>query len=198
MKSCLILDYGVGNIGSLYSFFKSHDYQVSYGNTPNQIEDAGLLIMPGVGSFKEASRNLEAYKLNSPIMERHFAKKPILGVCLGLQLMTHGSEESLGSKGLGIVEGFTRRLPDFSRVGWDSIDSSFCEELSKEFFYFNHSYAIYDECGNSLSANSFSGKYKALIVENTTIGVQFHPEKSQESGAKFLNWAENKVWKLND
>jgi glutamine amidotransferase len=198
MKNCLILDYGVGNIGSIRSFFRSRDYEVSFGFAEKQIADSDLLILPGVGSFQEASRNLDFYRMKESVKKRHTAGKPILGICLGLQIMTESSEESPNSEGLGIIPGPTRRLYDSSRVGWDSIDFKENNPFEDEFFYFNHSYAIYETNGNRFFADSKTGGYRAIIVEDNSVGVQFHPEKSQKSGAIFLNWAERIVWGRND
>jgi glutamine amidotransferase len=198
MKSCLILDYGVGNIGSIQSFFKEHSYQVAYGNSNKQILNADLLILPGVGSFKEASQNLHALALSKPVTQRHFENKPTLGICLGLQLMTSASAESSDSAGLNILNGRTERLSDYSRIGWDTIQVPVDNPLADEYFYFNHSYAVHGIRGNRFNANSTRGNYMALTVEDNSIGVQFHPEKSQEAGSKFLAWAEESIWALND
>jgi glutamine amidotransferase len=198
MKTCLILDYGVGNIGSVSSFFKENNYQVTFGNTSEQISNTELLVLPGVGAFKQASQNLEKFNLKVPLKERHLENKPILGICLGLQLLTESSAESPGSIGIGILNGKTQRLRDYSRIGWDAIRFSDSNSLLKESFYFNHSYAAYGITGNRFNADSKSGGYRALIVENNSIGVQFHPEKSQESGTRFLKWAEETVWVIND
>lgn len=198
MKSCLILDYGVGNIESIQSFFKEQGYQVSFGNSAGQIADTKLLILPGVGSFKEAARNVELNNLKSSVIDRHIAKRPILGICLGLQLLGDGSDESPNSLGFGILSGRSQRLYDYSRIGWDTLHSNVTNPLSHEFFYFNHSYAAYTLRGNRFNMESASGRYKALVVEDNSIGVQFHPEKSQSAGKKFLSWAEQMVWELND
>lgn len=198
MKDCLILDYGVGNIGSLHSFFKEKNYRVSYGNSVEHIADADLLVLPGVGSFKEASRSIEEFHLGDSVRERHFSNKPILGICLGLQLLAESSIESPNSLGFGILKGETRRLAEYSRIGWDTIRFNEENSLSKEHFYFNHSFAVYGVTGNRLNADSKTSDYRALIVEDNSIGVQFHPEKSQEAGARFLKWAEDTVWVIND
>jgi glutamine amidotransferase len=198
MKSCLILDYGVGNIESIQSFFKEQGYQVSFGNSAEQIANTKLLILPGVGSFKEAARNVELNGLKSSVVDRHIAKKPILGICLGLQLLGDGSDESPNSLGFGILSGQSQRLYDYSRIGWDTLHSNVTNPLSHEFFYFNHSYAAYTLRGNRFNMESTTGRYKALVVEDNSIGVQFHPEKSQSAGRKFLDWAEQMVWALND
>ena len=198
MKSCLILDYRVGNIGSLHSFFKDHNYQVGYGNSPEQISKTDLLVLPGVGSFQEASQNLNALSLKETILQRHVEKKPILGICLGLQLLASESAESPISVGLGILSGRTERLSDYSKIGWDAIQVSEDNPLANEYFYFNHSYAVHGVIGNRFNANSAGGDYLALTVEDNSIGVQFHPEKSQKAGSKFLAWAEESIWVLND
>jgi glutamine amidotransferase len=198
MKSCLILDYGVGNIGSIESFLKEHHYRVVYGNSISQITESDLLVLPGVGSFKEASRNLHSLKLIDPIRERHFASKPILGICLGLQLLTEGSAESPNSSGLGIFPGITERLSEFSNIGWDSIQIAQSNPLSKEYFYFNHSYAAHHIRGSRFNVDSTNGGFTALVVENRTVGVQFHPEKSQKAGSIFLSWVEDSIWASDD
>lgn len=198
MKNCLILDYGVGNIGSIQSFFKEHGYQVSFGNSEVQVSNADLLILPGVGSFKEASRNIELKSLRALVKSRHLENKPILGICLGLQLLAEESDESINSLGFGILGGKSQRLPEYSKIGWDTIQVNKTSPLAEEFFYFNHSYATYNMKGNRFTIEATTGRYKALVVENNTIGVQFHPEKSQSAGLKFLKWAEKVGWGMND
>ena len=199
MKQCLILDYGVGNIASLTTFFREHNYIVTIGNKIQEIRNTDLLILPGVGSFKTAAENINKSGVAKAIQDRHFKQKPTLGICLGFQLLTEGSDESASSPGLSIFNGSTKRLEEFSRIGWDKINFEDYENcLSDNYFYFNHSFGIYDLQNFGIKAFSGLSKYCALFIESNTVGVQFHPERSQNSGTEFINWLEKEIWNLND
>ncbi len=199
MKTCLILDYGVGNISSIRSFFRERNYLVSLGNNVDDIRKTDLLILPGVGSFNVAIDNIIEKCIGDEIQDRHFANKPILGICLGLHILTNNSAESPNSIGLGVFNCPTMRLKELSRIGWGKINfKSENQLLSNEHFFFNHSYGIYDFTDSAISASSGFSNYQALLITNKTVGVQFHPEKSQKSGNMFLNWLEAEIWNLND
>jgi glutamine amidotransferase len=197
-KTAMILDYGVGNIGSISSFLKENNYSVSYGNSPFEIKNTDLLILPGVGSFGEAMRNIDKFNMRQHVLERHANRRPILGICLGMQLLTNGSSESPGFEGFGILNGVTSRLQKKSRIGWDFLSPITVGANLEGPYYFNHSYGINDVHGNKLNVDTTDGSCRALIVDELTIGVQFHPEKSQKSGSIFLRWAENEIWGFCD
>lgn len=199
MKKCLILDYGVGNVASVRTFFRENGYLVTFGNTIADIENADLLILPGVGSFETAAQNLNHGHIANEIQNRHFAKMPILGICLGFQLLTNNSSESTISTGLGIFNGVTTRLEEFSRIGWGRIDfDGDYNPLEGDYFYFNHSFGSYDSTGSRFNARSGLSHYRALVIEGNTVGLQFHPERSQNSGKKLLAWLEAEVWSFGD
>ena len=196
MKTCLILDYGVGNVKSLSSFLRHQNYIVSYGKSKDEILSTDLLLLPGVGSFKTASDNISA-RMREMIKLRHNLDRPILGICLGLQILYSGSEEAETCKGIGIFLGKVERLKDFSRIGWDKVNADKAEEISGKYFYFNHSYAVPNLPSIEISFKSISGGYDSIVIQKKTVGVQFHPEKSQEAGSVFLKWIEDKIWSMN-
>lgn len=196
MKTCLILDYGVGNVKSLSSFLRHQNYIVSYGKSKDEILSTDLLLLPGVGSFKTASDNISA-GMREVIKQRHNLHRPILGICLGLQILYSESEEAETCKGIGIFLGKVERLKDFSRIGWDKVNADKAEEISGKYFYFNHSYAVPNLPSTEISFKSISGGYDSIVIQKKTVGVQFHPEKSQEAGSVFLKWIEDKIWSMN-
>jgi glutamine amidotransferase len=199
MKKCLILDYDVGNISSIRTFFRDNNYVVDFGNSAKDIAEADLLILPGVGSFNTAATAIDRNGSGESIRNRHSANKPILGICLGFQLLTQKSAESPDSNGLGIFNGTTKRLKEYSRIGWGKIECAFEENYGfDDYFYFNHSFGIYDVSDSRISAFSGSSRYRALTVVNNTVGVQFHPERSQKSGKEFLMWLEKNIWNSFD
>jgi glutamine amidotransferase len=199
MKKCLILDYGVGNIASVRTFFRDNGYTVSFGRDIDEIRIADLLVLPGVGSYETAAENVKLSNLTDEIRNRHSAEKPILGICLGFQLLTKSSTESPFANGLGILNGRTIRLKEISQIGWGRLKVKGDLELfSNDYFFFNHSFGIYDLEDVSLSAGSGLSNYSALAVQQKTVGVQFHPERSQESGKKLLRWLEKETWDFHD
>jgi len=197
MKTCLILDYGVGNVQSVSSFLKHHNYIVSNGKSKDDILSSDLLLLPGVGSFKTAADNIST-EITEVIKLRHKLSRPILGVCLGLQLLYSESEEAETCKGIGIFLGKVKRLEDLSRIGWDKVNVDKANEISGKYFYFNHSYAVPNLTSTDISFKSISGGYDSIVIQKKTVGVQFHPEKSQEAGSVFFKWIEDKIWGVND
>ena len=154
------------------------------------------MLLPGVGSFKTAADNIST-EITEMIKLRHELARPILGICLGLQLLYSESEEAETCKGIGIFLGKVKRLEDFSRIGWDKVNVDKADEISGKYFYFNHSYAVPNLISTDISFKSISDGYDSIVIQKKTVGVQFHPEKSQEAGSVFLKWIEDKIWGVN-
>jgi glutamine amidotransferase len=205
MKSKLrvtIIDYGVGNVYSVSNALNFLGYKIRVSREASDIVNADALILPGVGAFEEAITNLRNYNLESLLNEQVIVlKKPILGICVGMQMMANGSHENGWHTGLGWINGEVKKLElpkpySIPHVGWNDIVVKKHSELFSRSgdgtnFYFDHSYHF--ECEEQyLAAACHYGITVTAAVQNENIfGVQFHPEKSQNSGLKlfrgFLN-----------
>jgi imidazole glycerol-phosphate synthase subunit HisH len=207
MNICII-DYGLGNSGSIQNMLKRIGFKSVISNEPEVIEVADLLFLPGVGSFDDGMTNLEQLDL-IPILEKKVLveQTPIIGICLGMQLLLEGSEE--GAKlGLGWIKGTCKKFdfkenPDRLRVphmGWNltkpsQTDNSLFDIGFPELrYYFVHSYyaALEDEA-DELCNTSYGFKFSSGIQRNNIIGLQFHPEKSHKFGMALLKNLINKL-----
>ncbi len=194
MKSAVVVDYGAGNIGSITNFLRKFEFDVEVSNDSNRIIQAGLVVLPGVGSFEPAKLSLDLSGASEAIVERCRMGKPSLGICLGFQLMTLSSEESKFATGLGLIEATTRRLVGGPVIGWQEIE---IEDYSSQFtdaYYFNHSYGVFGVPEmNSVSLTGHQS-YIAYARRNKLIGTQFHPEKSQQAGFDFFHSILSEFW----
>jgi len=173
-----ICDYGAGNTRSVEIAFARLGARFT-----NDAANADLAVLPGVGSARSAMEGLRKRGLDEALRERVDGGRPVLGICLGLQLALDESEEDGGVEGLGIVPGRSVRLREgrIPRIGWarvDGLDSAGCDA---ETFYFAHSYAAETPCATAHSENVV-----AVVERGAFTGVQFHPEKSGAAGARFL------------
>lgn len=194
----LIIDYGVGNTQSVLNAIKYLGYnKIQISDKEKLIDDADVLILPGVGAFDEAILNLRNRNLDKILNEQVLVKKkPILGICLGMQMLASYSEENGIHEGLNWIEGTVKllKLPkDYAvpHVGWNNAIISNKEPLFSRNsdncnFYFDHSY--YFECDEKyISAYCDYGiKVTAAVQNDNIFGVQFHPEKSQTNGLKLF------------
>lgn len=193
-----VIDYGIGNLRSVQKAVQRVGFDCTITRDPAELARADKLILPGVGNFERGIDNLRKYNLTEALAELVFVrKKEILGICLGMQLMTDFSEEG-NCRGLSWISGRTKlfRLEKLKvpHIGWNSLEvvseGKFDVELSLEDeLYFVHSY--YVSCDNREDV-MFRSNYEIDFVsgfqkENIT-GVQFHPEKSHETGLKILKW----------
>jgi glutamine amidotransferase len=197
MKKICILDYGVGNIFSLKNILKKNDINFSYSRSKKDILNATHLILPGVGSFnvaiKKLSESISIDFLNNEVLNK---KKPILGICVGMQIMaTNGYENTLTS-GLGWIDGSvkvieSKKLP-LPQVGWNSLllfnrKSYIINQIENKDFYFLNSY-YFDIMNkkNVIAYSSYGIKFPSIIQKDNIVGVQFHPEKSQKAGLQLI------------
>ena len=191
-----IIDYGVGNLFSLTSSFKAIGEDVVITGDPKIIEKADKLILPGVGAFGDASKKLFDSGLDKVILEQVKNKKPLLGICLGMQMLFNESHEFGIHKGLGLIEGKVVYidLPSnykIPHIGWNALnfkkESPILKYINEnDFVYFVHSYHAVD-CEKSLVATTEYGMGLTAIVQSENVyGCQFHPEKSGDVGLKIL------------
>ena len=190
-----LIDYGVGN---LYSVAKALAYvggDVKITSAAADIERADKLILPGVGAFGDCMKNLAATGLIPTIVREVAAGKPILGICVGLQILFAGSEESPNVDGLKIFGGHVRRICadglKIPHMGWNSIhfgDSKLFAGLSgAPYFYFVHSYCAVPDDKKIIAATTTYGESVTAALERGNIfATQFHPEKSGDVGLRVL------------
>ena len=197
-----LIDYGMGNLHSVKQAFKRLNQNIIIVKKPSEIDACSALVLPGVGSFDPAMINLNNTGLIPYIKEWAEEKKPLLGICLGLQLLFESSEEG-NEKGLGIFKGPVKHLPKnqnerIPHMGWSKLTNIKSCPLLKEtdpnyWVYFVHSYSAISSKESDLSASVIFGDLKVTaIVWKDSIGAcQFHPEKSGKSGQRMLfNWIE--------
>jgi len=187
-----VVDYGMGNLRNVRRAFEELGVQVLVTSDPGKVREAERLILPGVGAFGEAVRRIDALMLRKPVIEHVMQGKPILGVCLGMQLLFARSEESPGMQGLAILEGEVVRFAGDLKVphiGWNDVlprgGSVLFEGLGNECFYFVHSYYV-PESASAVAHTSYSVRFASAVQSANVFGVQFHPEKSQSAGMRLL------------
>lgn len=194
----VIVDYKMGNLGSVQNMLKKIGVQSVVSSDPEEISKATKLLLPGVGNFDRAMDNLHALNL-IPILNKKvlIEKTPILGICLGMQLMTKHSEEG-NVQGLGWVNAKAVKFDDFKdtglkvpHMGWNSTffvnNHPLGKNLEESRFYFVHSYkVICEDQKNVLVTSSYGAEFHSGIVADNVVGVQFHPEKSHRFGMQLL------------
>jgi len=195
-----IIDYEMGNIGSVYNMLKKIGVKSVITKEKSVIEAAEKLIIPGVGAFDSGMQQLAKYDLISIIRKKVLEDKiPVLGICLGAQLMLQSSEEGTES-GLGLLKGSVKRF-DFSSIeknfpipcmGWNQVYMSKKSNLSESLpteprFYFVHSYHFaMEDNADILMTSEYGYKYTSAFESGNIAGVQFHPEKSHKFGMSLL------------
>lgn len=192
-----IIDYGVGNLTSVVNALSFISVEAKICNMSEELEDLHGIILPGVGSFPAGMENLEELNIIHTIDDKVKSGLPILGICLGMQLLSKESDEFFLTAGLDLIPGSVSKIDDqngnlrIPHIGWNTVifdDCSLAKGLDKEEdFYFVHSYAFSDSKEDYVKGISHYGKDIVAVVENDNIfGTQFHPEKSQKAGLKML------------
>lgn len=197
-----IIDYGAGNIQSVYKAMKFIGCECIVTRNKNEILNADGAILPGVGSFGDSVNTMESYGIKDVIKEFINTGKPFLGICLGLQLLFPESEESPNVKGLDIFKGSVTKIPNgeglkIPHMGWNSINILKNESIFKgvennSYVYFVHSYYLQAENRDIVAAQTEYGvTIDAAVSYKNVTATQFHPEKSGKVGLKILkNFAE--------
>jgi len=188
-----IIDYGMGNIGSVINMIKKAGGTPELVSDQKGIENAEKLLLPGVGSFDAGMRNLKTRNIDKVIADVVLQKKtPILGICLGMQLLLNGSEEGM-LPGLKMIDGFAKKFPantgsfKIPHMGWTSVavakKNKIIEAEPENRFYFVHSY--YVECSDKndvLGSSHYILDFVSMLQKDNIYGAQFHPEKSHKFG----------------
>jgi glutamine amidotransferase len=203
MMTIVIVDYGMGNLYSIKKMIDSLGINNLISNDPKIILNAEKLILPGVGSFHSAMQHLQQLDLIHILNEANHSKKPILGICLGMQLMAKKSSEGGNTEGLSWIDAEISRLETSSycripHMGWNNVTLQKNSVLFRSFlkdpsFYFSHSYMMkYHKKDEILGTCEYGTIFPAVIQHENLFGTQFHPEKSQLNGKilmeNFLQW----------
>jgi glutamine amidotransferase len=193
-KRLAVLDYGGGNIGSLVAALERRNVDFELTDDAERVVAAHAAILPGDGAFGATMDALRERGLDDAVRALVAANKPFLGICVGMQVLFESSDEFGGDAGLGIFNGHVRRFTDAPRVphmGWNDlrIDGAhpFVAGLhGGEFAYFLHSYRVADSDATVASAD-YGGRFAAVVARGNVMATQFHPEKSQRTGAVLLD-----------
>ena len=188
MTQVTIIDTGIANTASVTAAFERLGCEVVLSHDPALIEDASLVVLPGVGNFGAGMRALRSHQLDQVIIDRVQSNRPLLGICLGLQLLCDASEESSGIEGLGIINAMVTRFADDVRTpqhGWNRVGEGYA--------YYSNTYRIEtipEGWGGETSTHG--SPFVAYLRRGTTLACQFHPELSGSWGAELMRgWIEN-------
>ena len=193
----VVLDYGMGNLDSVVRAFSECGSTPVLTRDPNEVERASALVLPGVGAFSHGMAKIRELGLDEAVVRATNDGIPLLGLCLGMQLLTSRSGEGGQTDGLGLVPGEVRQLDPgdglrVPHIGWNEVnpirDSPLFHGVSAGTdFYFVHSYhVVCDREADVLARTEYGGSIASAIGRDNVFGVQFHPEKSQQAGFRLL------------
>jgi len=194
MSRIAIIDYGVGNLRSVSNALRYLGCESVITADPRELERAGAVILPGVGAFPDAADKLRAPGLDKAVLEQG-QKKPVLGICLGMQLLLERGEEVRPCPGLGVIRGVCAKIPTSKKlpqIGWNTLTFSHDSPLFRGLdqgasVYFVHSFSAQETDGAQVIATTDYGVPVTAAVQNGNFfGCQFHPEKSGEVGLQIL------------
>ncbi|MDI2099411.1 imidazole glycerol phosphate synthase subunit HisH [Ruicaihuangia caeni] len=191
-----IVDYGLGNLGSVFNMLRRIGEDARIVSEPSELAASERLLLPGVGAFDVGVDRLERTGFADGVREFAASGKPLLGICLGMQLLFERSEEG-GARGLGLMAGGSRRFAAgpslrIPHMGWNSIIPVREDPLLKGVeddnrFYFVHSYHVVpDDPAHVLAESDYGGRFVAMVRHDNVAGAQFHPEKSHAFGMTVL------------
>jgi len=200
MKTVAIIDYGMSNVDSVRRAVEECGGEPIVTSSCKDLERASHIILPGVGSFPKAMKNLKERGLVEPMTEQVRGKHvPFLGICLGMQLLASKGFEGNSAEGLGFIEGEARKLQPTDaesrvpHVGWNTVNFVRESPLFRDIapgtdFYFVHSYHLV--CGDQkdvIARTPYCGEFVSAVMKENIFGTQFHPEKSQKMGIRLLH-----------
>ena len=183
-----LIDYGLGNWSSISKCFRNLGYKIIISSDLEALEQTDIILLPGVGAFKPAIQSMKLRNIDSFLKDMAKINKPIIGICLGMQLLGQSSEENGEAEGIGLIPGRVIKLfKGKSHIGWNDVISK--NHNIKNQYYFNHSYGYKVSSEFSVGTSNFENVYFTSILKyKNIIGCQFHPEKSQMNGTKLLNY----------
>jgi imidazole glycerol-phosphate synthase subunit HisH len=190
-----ILDYGMGNLRSVEKALEHVGAEASIENDPAAVREADGVILPGVGAFPRAMERIRELELDELLSERREAGVPILGICLGLQLLFDSTTELGGAAGLGLLPGPVAELKaeglKVPHIGWASVrwerESRLTDGIASETpFYFVHSFVPKPGDADLLGSAAYGARFGCAVERDNVYGVQFHPEKSSAAGLRLL------------
>lgn len=193
-----IIDYNMGNLASVYNACHILEEAASFVRDPNELKNFDRIILPGVGAFGDAMEHLNNTGMKEAIWEYSKSGKPMIGICLGMQLLFETSEEFGAHKGLGLIEGqivkFDKsKMHEDTKVphmGWNTIqikdDHTLFEGLKDPYLYFVHSYHAVTDEKNVIGTTEYGYEFVSAVNKNNIYGFQPHPEKSHNNGLKIL------------
>ncbi|MBR1199482.1 imidazole glycerol phosphate synthase subunit HisH [Bradyrhizobium sp. AUGA SZCCT0158] len=206
MRTVIIVDYGVGNLRSVARAVTRCGATPILATTPEQVAQASIMILPGVGAFGSCVAALKAHGLAEPVLQVIASGRPVLGICVGMQMLMNESEEFGQHAGLGLISGTVKAIPNtgsdgtphkIPHIGWNGLHpasgdwagSIFEDVQPGEACYFVHSFAAQaDHAENDLAHCEYNGRRVCAAVRKDNLtGVQFHPEKSGPVGLKILS-----------
>ena len=203
-----VIDYGVGNLFSLLSSLNYVGLDTKLTNNIEEIKNAKGIILPGVGAFRDAIGNLEKYGLKETLINEAKNGKPFLGICLGMQMLFEKSYEYGEYEGLGLINGTVEEIKKYilensdlkiPHMGWNSLiinerfkDDKILKDIdNNEYVYYVHSYFAKTDTKNIVTYSEYGTKIPGIVKNENVYGMQFHPEKSGDTGLKLLkNWGE--------
>ena len=192
-----IVDYGLGNLKAFANIYSRLNVPFKYASSPDDFEDVTHIILPGVGAFDYAIKKLNASGMRDILDEAVFTKKlPVLGICVGMQIMAESSEEG-AEKGLGWFDSKVVKLKKHSanlplpHMGWNNLNilqnNKLFERLDKtKEFYFLHSYHFAADCSYTIATTTYECEMATVISKGNIHGIQCHPEKSHQNGVELL------------
>ena len=195
MNRVAIIDYGVGNLRSVEKAFAATGCEAIVSGNEGVLREAERLVLPGVGAFASCMRSLREHGFESLVRERAATGTPLLGICVGMQMLFEVSDEFGTTDGLGLLRGRVRRFETdlvVPQVGWNRIHQKQEHRLFQgvddgSFCYFVHSfYCEPDDTDVSIGETDYGVRYASVVARDNICGVQFHPEKSQDIGLRML------------
>ena len=192
---CKIIDYGTGNIQSVYNALKYLGHTVSKTNDPNEFKNCDCLIFPGQGAFGPAIKTCDELNIIKPLTNYIKEKKPFIGICLGFQLLFDESSESINDHGLGAFKGQFKQFDNTNLVvphmGWNTIqcptNHPVLSQFNNQYVYFVHSFYLPTTIEPHFCTTNYGQPFISAIANNTQLATQFHPEKSGNVGLELLD-----------